>query len=53
MYVAWPTWDHDNWYPYSLKIGLNYAVFMVVHMQTKDDNWNLSSAKFETFGNLV
>ena len=25
---------------------------MVVHMQTKDDNWNFSSAKDETFGNL-
>ena len=26
---------------------------MVVHVQTKDDNWNFSSAKFETFGNFV
>ena len=26
---------------------------MVVHVQTKDDNWNFSSAKLETFGNLV
>ena len=44
---------HNNWYPYTLKIGLNKAAFMVVHLQTKDDNWNFSSAKFETFGNLV
>ena len=27
--------------------------FMVVHMQTKDANQNFSSAKYETFGNLV
>ena len=26
---------------------------MVVHVQTKDDNWQFSSAKFDTFGNLV
>ena len=26
---------------------------MVVQVQTKDDHWNFSSAKFETFGNLV
>ena len=26
---------------------------MVVEVQNKDDNWNFSSAKFETFGNLV
>ena len=57
MYVAWPDRVHDNWYPHSLKIGLNVAVFhscfIVVHVQTKDDNRNFSSAKFETFGNLV
>ena len=27
--------------------------FTVVHVQSKDDNWNLSFAKVETFGNLV
>ena len=27
--------------------------FMVVQVQIKDDNWNFSSAKFETFGSLV
>ena len=26
---------------------------MAVHVQTKDDNWRFSLAKFETFGNLV
>ena len=25
---------------------------MVVHVQTKDDNWNFSSAEVESFGNL-
>ena len=36
-----------------LKKGQIRLFFMVVHMQTKDDNWNFSSAKFETFENLV
>lgn len=27
--------------------------FIVVHVQTEDDNWNFSLAKFETFGNLA
>ena len=26
---------------------------MVMHVQTKNDNWNFSSAKVETFNNLV
>ena len=25
---------------------------MVSHVQTKDDNYNFSSAKFKTFGNI-
>ena len=49
MCVAWPTEFHDNWDPYSLKIGLKYAVFMAVYVQTKDDNWNFSSANIPNY----
>ena len=43
---------HDKWVPNSenrVKLG---HLFMAVHVQTKDDNWNFSSAKVETFVTL-
>ena len=53
MNVMWPTMVNDNLYQYCLKIGLNKAVFTVLHVQTKHDNWHFSSKKVESFGNLV